>query len=129
MSNNRSAVGDCPRQAPHHPAVEDIDLLKLFNCLGDPIRVSIVMALAKSESTAPELRCNEFGKLAGKTVLAYHFAKLRESGLVWTRLDGNRRFMRLRRADLDRRFPGLLDAIIRSLSRARSVEDPIWQER
>ncbi|MEY9189099.1 hypothetical protein ABH987_002727 [Bradyrhizobium ottawaense] len=34
-----------------------------------------------------------------------------------TRVAGTNRFMRLRREDLDARFPGLLDAVIKSASK------------
>jgi hypothetical protein len=33
-----------------------------------------------------EMRCGEFNTLGGKSNLAYHFAKLREAGLVRTRI-------------------------------------------
>ncbi|HEX9214590.1 MAG TPA: transcriptional regulator, partial [Bradyrhizobium sp.] len=48
---------------------------------------------------------------------AYHFAKLRECGLMQTRIVGTSRLMRLRREDLEARFPGLLDAVINSAAK------------
>jgi DNA-binding transcriptional ArsR family regulator len=47
-------------------------------------------------------------------------AKLREAGVVTVRLEGTRRFISLRRGDLDTRFPGLLDSIA-----ASSVDLPL----
>ena len=47
-----------------------------------------------------------------KATASHHFKVLREAGLVMTRVDGARRFLTLRRAELDARFPGLLDAVL-----------------
>src|SRR5262249_52934183 len=79
----------------------------------DPTRLAIVYNLARYDQ-ASELRCGDFYGLSGKSNLAYHFAKLREAGLIQTRCAGTARFMRLRRADLDARFPSLLDAVLKS---------------
>ena len=42
---------------------------------------------------------------------------LSECGLMQTRVAGTNRFMRLRREDLDARFPGLLDAVLNSAAK------------
>lgn len=89
----------------------------VLDCLSDPIRLAIVYQLAQQERVSSELCCGDFSGLGGKSNLAYHFAKLRECGLMQTRLAGTNRFMRLRREDLDARFPGLLDAVISSAAR------------
>jgi DNA-binding transcriptional ArsR family regulator len=98
---------------PSHPAREQIELPMVLECLSDPTRLAIVYNLARYDQ-ATELRCGDFNGLSGKSNLAYHFAKLREAGLVQTRCAGTARFMRLRRTDLDARFPGLLDAVLKS---------------
>jgi len=86
----------------------------LLDCLGDPIRLAIVYNLAR---TGGELRCGDFNSFGGKSNLAYHFARLREAGLVRTRVVGTARYMSLRRADLDARFPGLLESVLASAAR------------
>lgn len=106
-------------RAPHHPSREQLRLPVVLDCLSDPIRLAIVCSLAKgdhakSDHGGGELRCGDFHAFGGKSNLAYHFARLREAGVVLTRLVGTARYMSLRRADLDARFPGLLDAIIAS---------------
>ncbi|MGH1552162.1 ArsR family transcriptional regulator [Streptomyces sp. L7] len=40
---------------------------------------------------------------------------MREAGLTSTRAVGRNRYVQLRRDDLDARFPGLLDSLIKSL--------------
>ena len=104
-------------RTPHHPTREQIELPMVLDCLSDPIRLAIVYQLAQQERVSSELCCGDFNALAGKSNLAYHFSKLRECGLMQTRVAGTNRFMRLRREDLDARFPGLLDAVINSANR------------
>src|ERR1700751_1532452 len=94
-------------RTPLHPTREQIELPIVLDCLSDPIRLAIVYNLARHDDTPTELCCGDFNAFSGKSNLAYHFAKLREAGLVQTRIDGTTRYMRLRRADLDARFPGL----------------------
>jgi DNA-binding transcriptional ArsR family regulator len=100
-----------------HPTREQIDLPMVMDCLSDPTRLAIVYTLAKRERATAELCCGDFNALSGKSNLAYHFAKLRESGVMQTRIVGTNRLMKLRRADLEARFPGLLDAVITSAAR------------
>ena len=104
-------------RTPLHPTREQIELPMVLDCLSDPIRLAIVYQLAQQERVSSELCCGDFSDLGGKSKLAYHFAKLRECGLMQTRIAGTNRFMRLRREDLDARFPGLLDAVISSAAR------------
>jgi DNA-binding transcriptional ArsR family regulator len=104
-------------RAPLHPTRDQIELPMVLDCLSDPTRLAIVYNLAKHDSAATELRCGDFNAFSGKSNLAYHFAKLRESGLVQTRIVGTTRYMKLRRKDLDARFPGLMDAVIKSAAR------------
>jgi DNA-binding transcriptional ArsR family regulator len=99
-----------------HPTRDQIELPMVMDCLSDPIRLAIVYNLAKREEVG-ELRCGDFLGLSGKSNLTYHFAKLRESGLMQTRAVGTARLMKLRREDLDARFPGLLDAVLASAER------------
>lgn len=100
-----------------HPTRDQIDLPMVLDCLGDPTRLAIVYTLAMREHGEGELCCGDFNALSGKSNLAYHFAKLRESGVMQTRIVGTNRLMRLRRADLEARFPGLLDAVIKAAGR------------
>ncbi|MBP0116401.1 MULTISPECIES: ArsR/SmtB family transcription factor [Bradyrhizobium] len=104
-------------RTPLHPTREQIELPMVLDCLSDPIRLAIVYQLAQQERVSSELCCGDFSGLGGKSNLAYHFAKLRECGLMQTRVAGTNRFMRLRREDLEARFPGLLDAVLSSAAR------------
>jgi DNA-binding transcriptional ArsR family regulator len=113
-------IDDAPRymrvmRALPQPALAQLDLANVLEALSDPTRLAIVSRLATGAE--PEVRCGTFLDLGSKTNLAYHFAKLRNAGVVSTRIVGTLRLMSLRRADLDVRFPGLLDAVVASVRR------------
>ena len=47
-----------------------------------------------------------------KSTFSHHLNTLREAGLVRNEPAGRQRTITLRRAELDERFPGLLDAVL-----------------
>ncbi|MCB8820144.1 ArsR/SmtB family transcription factor [Microvirga rosea] len=96
---------------PFHPPAEAIELSAILSALSDPTRLAILVRLA---DTPEEIRCGSFGDMGAKSNLSYHFAKMREAGLVTVRSEGTSRYMSLRRADIERLYPGLLDQLIAS---------------
>ncbi len=92
------------------PAAEDIRLADILRALVDPGRLRMLAVLA--DGGFHPCRREEFGLDIQKSTLSHHFKTLREAGLTVTRVQGRNYDMRLRRADLDGRFPGLLDALI-----------------
>ena len=98
-------------EALGHPPIEAIGLTAVLKALGDPTRLDIVCRLARAEPE--ELTCGAFG-CATKQLATHHLKTLREAGVTFTREEGRNRYVRLRRADLEQRFPGLLDRIIES---------------
>ncbi len=99
-----------------HPDIDDIAAADVFAALADPIRLGILVALAD----VPEVekaRCNSFTEFASPSLLSYHFAKLREAGITRFRVEGTSRYLSIRREDLDRRFPGLLDSVLETARR------------
>jgi DNA-binding transcriptional ArsR family regulator len=52
--------------------------------------------------------CNSFDLPIAKQTQTHHFRVLREAGLIDEIDYGNRKGIRLRRADIEKRFPGLL---------------------
>jgi DNA-binding transcriptional ArsR family regulator len=96
-----------------HPAVEDVPLSKVLASLADPARLAIVRALARAdEGLACTLLPEETGLALSRSTMSHHQRNLREAGVTLTRIYGNRRVLRLRREELDQRFPGLLAAIL-----------------
>ncbi|PWK72653.1 helix-turn-helix transcriptional regulator [Aminobacter sp. AP02] len=95
-----------------HPIADQISLPNVLAVLGDQTRLAIVGYLARHEGVA--MSCRQFLEFGSKTNLSYHLAKLREAGITRTEVSGTSRLISLRRDDLDRRFPGLLDSIIKA---------------
>jgi len=93
-------------------ATDEMDLASVMHALADPSRLRMVAAL----DSEPELSCAALGERAGtvmaKSTTTHHLGVLREAGLIATRHVGQRKLATLRRAELDSRFPGLLDAVI-----------------
>lgn len=103
-----------------HPTIDQLDLATILGVLGDATRLGIVANLARDEGQA--LSCGQFLDLGSKTNISYHLAKLREAGVTRTEAVGTSRLISLRRDDLERRFPGLLDSI---LAAARHSPSPV----
>ncbi|NIF69710.1 MULTISPECIES: helix-turn-helix domain-containing protein [unclassified Burkholderia] len=97
------------------PPIDDIELGAVLAALADPLRREIVAKLSVLSDGA-ECGCAPFGFSVSKASLTHHFRVLRESGLIHQTDYGNRRTSHLRRADIDARFPGLLDMLRAELS-------------
>jgi DNA-binding transcriptional ArsR family regulator len=94
-----------------HPALDELQFTDVLAALSDPVRLAIVARLADA-GTGGELACTTFALPVSKSTQSGHFKVLREAGVIRQRDEGTRRLNRLRRADLDARFPGLLDLAI-----------------
>lgn len=99
--------------ADGHPDLEELELSAVLNALGDDNRRAVIAQLAAMPAGTEQF-CSEFGMPWAPSTRTYHFRVLRKAGLVWQRDVGNGRMTRLRRDDLDRAFPGLLDSILAS---------------
>lgn len=102
-------------RALHHPPAGQLSLASVLEALSDPVRLAITLRLLDGG----EDRCGAFGDLAGKANLTYHLARLREAGVTRTRIEGPYRYVSLRADDLERRFPGLLGAVLDGARRER----------
>ncbi|MGV1047774.1 MAG: ArsR/SmtB family transcription factor [Solirubrobacterales bacterium] len=94
-----------------HPKTEEIELAAVLHALSDPQRLRIVRELAASDEP---LACGTIVLEISKSTRTHHFRVLREAGLIEQRREGTRKLSVLRRADLDARFPGLLEAVLAS---------------
>ncbi|MDA3624926.1 metalloregulator ArsR/SmtB family transcription factor [Saccharopolyspora oryzae] len=92
------------------PDLAAIDVDTVLGALADPVRLSIVRELDRvGEST-----CSALDVPVNASTVSHHLHALREAGVVTTRIAGRTRPSRLRTDDLDARFPGLLNAILRA---------------
>ncbi|MFK0293915.1 ArsR/SmtB family transcription factor [Streptomyces sp. NPDC090442] len=92
----------------YHPERHHLQLETVLAALGDPIRLAIVRELAASGETY----CSAIETGAPKSTLTRHWRVLREGGVVQRRPAGRKAYVRLRREDLEARFPGLLDTVL-----------------
>jgi len=94
-----------------HPNIDQLSLPTILNALGDPIRLNIIKHLANNA----EATCGCCNSDLPKSALSHHFKVLRESGLIRVRIEGKQRFLSIRYDELEERFPGLLDSVIKSI--------------
>ena len=103
-----------------HPAVEELELGAVLHALSDPVRLQVVAKLAHSEDT--DHTCGSFGLPVTKSTCTHHFKVLREAGVIQQRAQGTTRLNRLRRDDLEARFPGLLDCVLKAADHAELLD-------
>src|SRR6476620_5781018 len=95
-----------------HPDRAEIELAAVLHALSDPMRLRIVAALAGGE----ERTCGSFQLPVTKSTCTHHFKVLREAGVIRQRQEGTTRLNALRRDDLEARFPGLLETVLKATS-------------
>jgi DNA-binding transcriptional ArsR family regulator len=91
------------------PDLADVPVLTVLQALADETRLTIVREMAESDE---ERLCGSFAPSLAKATRSHHFKVLREAGITLTRVEGTARYVRLRRDELQRRFPGLLDSVL-----------------
>ncbi len=91
-----------------HPNLDDVALVDVLHALADPTRLTIVRTLREGGERA----CGTFPVTVAPSTLTHHFRVLREAGVVSQREVGKHRWTALRDAELDERFPGLLETIL-----------------
>ena len=98
-----------------HPSIEDVTVEAVLHALSDPVRVAIYAQLACSPGAQS---CSRFLKISEKNIpkstLSQHFKILRESGLIRAERHGVEMQNTSRCAEIEKRFPGLISAIVRS---------------
>jgi DNA-binding transcriptional ArsR family regulator len=92
----------------YQPSPDEITLPAVMAALADPVRVTILRTLADEG----EVVCGALDVGVSKATRSHHLRVLREAGVTRTRPEGTRRYVSLRRDDMDARFPGLLDALL-----------------
>jgi DNA-binding transcriptional ArsR family regulator len=90
-----------------------VDGLSVLQALSDPVRLEIVRQLAGCSGSG-ELRCGQIEMPVTKSTASHHFKTLYAAGIIAEREQGRSKYMRLRRAELDERFPGLLDSVLQA---------------
>ncbi len=118
MFDARQTKIDGPPVELHHPDASELDLPSLLNALSDPVRLEIVRSLACSTG---ELPCKAIELPVSKATASHHFKVLRLAGVIVQHDEGTKRISSLRRDDLEERFPGLLDSVLRAAQREAAL--------
>jgi DNA-binding transcriptional ArsR family regulator len=93
------------------PPIDEVDVGAIFHALADPHRRRVIVELARGPDE--ERGCSSFDLPLAKSTRTHHWRALRTAGLIHQRDAGNGTFVRLRREELERRFPGLIETLAR----------------
>jgi DNA-binding transcriptional ArsR family regulator len=101
-----------------HPSMEDVTVEGILHALSDPVRVAIFADIAGAGR--PQI-CSSFLKVSEKRIpkstLSQHFKALREAGLIRGERVGVEMRITSRCPEIEKRFPGLIRAIVRAHER------------
>ena len=96
-----------------HPSIEEVTVEGILHALSDPVRVAIFADIVAQE--CPQ-NCSDFltvrDRAIPKSTLSQHFKILREAGLIRSERHGVEIRNMSRCTELERRFPGLIRAIV-----------------
>jgi len=112
------AVRSARARSLTHAEPAEVSLQVALEALADPVRRAILRDLAGHPDWSRA--CGTFELSVTKATRSHHFAVLRAAGLIEQRDEGARRLNRLRRAEFDAAFPGLLGATIDREARSGS---------
>jgi len=85
-------------------------LPEVLAALGDPLRLQILRSL----EAAGKKSCGQFGIEMPKSSLSHHFKVLREAGLIVSWPEGRETINRLNVDAVEKKFPGVLKAVLRA---------------
>jgi DNA-binding transcriptional ArsR family regulator len=88
----------------------EIDVLTVLQALSDPVRLGIVRQLAANGQCS----CGQLLVPVAKSTASHHLKTLAKAGITGEREEGTSKYLRLRHAELEERFPGLLESVLRS---------------
>lgn len=94
-----------------HPPTARITLDGVLHALADPIRRTIVKKLQQGDGMSCSQTCNQLPP----STISFHYRILREAGLVRSQKKGVEVINTLRADDIEKRFPGLLAMILKSM--------------
>ncbi len=93
--------------------LDEVDVLTVLQAFSDPVRLEIVRQLAACPERG-SLMCGQLTLPVVKSTASHHLKTLAQAGVTAEREEGTCKYVRLRRDELDRRFPGLLESILRA---------------
>ncbi|MEU9131208.1 helix-turn-helix domain-containing protein [Kitasatospora sp. NPDC048540] len=103
------------------PGTDEIRLECVLHALADPVRLRIVAELA---APGAALNCLAIDLPVTKSTSTHHFRVLREAGVIRQWRKGTSKMNALRRDDLARLYPGLLESVVAALAAQRDAARP-----
>jgi DNA-binding transcriptional ArsR family regulator len=97
--------------------LDAIDVVTVLQALSDPVRLEIVRQLSGC-SGGGELSCGQIELPVTKSTASHHLKTLHCAGITAEREEGTRKYIRLRSAELEQRFPGLIESVLRAAKAA-----------
>ncbi len=94
------------------PAAADFQLTRILAALADSHRLATVRYVARHGESWCTQVMQEAGLAMSKSTFSHHLRILREAGVLTKRIAGAKGYARVRKDDLDSRFPGLMDAVL-----------------
>ena len=101
-----------------HPGVDDLSVAAILHALADPARLAIVREMLKAQNgmNCTETTCKLKDPMP-KSTCSQHFRVLREAGIIVSERKGVELSSRVRAQELEERFPGLLQTILKAHDR------------
>ncbi|MFC5412852.1 ArsR/SmtB family transcription factor [Larkinella bovis] len=103
-----------------HPTPDQITLTGILHALSDPVRLNYVQCLAAKMCEAP---CGAIPTPVAKSTMSHHLRVLREAGIVRIRTEGTQSLTSLRLDELEAKFPGVLQAVLKAAEEEQSLVD------
>ncbi|RSK27629.1 transcriptional regulator [Bacillus sp. HMF5848] len=93
----------------YHPPIESIPYTKVLHALSEPNRIRIIRCLNESG----ENNCTAYSieLMLNKSTVSHHIKILREAGLIEGRIEGKEHIYSLRKDEINKKFPGLLNSV------------------
>lgn len=95
--------------------MDQVELTDIMYALSDPTRLEIVGRLANA---GRKLTCGELDLNRPKSSMSHHFKILRAAGLVETLIEGTEHMNALRVAEIEQKFPGVLQSVLIALNKS-----------
>ena len=109
-----SRIAAIPTEVACEPDLGAVDIASLLQALADPVRLTIVRQL---DQAGPDgLSCGQLDIPVGKSTCSHHLKVLLHAGVTAEREEGTRKYVRLRRDELDQRFPGVVGSVLGAVS-------------
>lgn len=93
-----------------HPSLKDLTIDGVLYALSDPTRRNIVGKLLNCDGMSCAKACQDLPP----STISFHHKTLRDAGLIRSEKVGVEVINTVRKADIDKRFPGLLEAVLRN---------------